>query len=290
MGKPLNYLKFNLEPTIFEGGKTVYYINEDGIISEAKIVAGYESNSIFNEGYYGITDNGIQIDDPMEIVDWNYEYLRKYLNEFDCFDFNDNINQIFYKNIKIADIKSDYVAGTKTLPAIKYEDLNEDTLIKLIAGWKDYKNDKSEPENVETEPNDKNLKVISEGEQYHCNINPNSEIALNTYWVKYKWTRDDTGKKVTSDELVLWDAKSIMELETGIKNFVGTTGDIEILNISLVKYTGLSLNQIQVLLDHFKYSIKDIKSWDELTAEEKAIISKRNYDILVKGIFKDRVI
>lgn len=291
LGKPLQELHFSKKVQTFNPPKTIYYEDQCSVdnCDHCDIVAGYfdEDNGI----NYGINTEGLLVPNPWILVDWNYDYLRKYLNEFDYFNFYDNINQIFNKNsVKIADIKSEYVAGTKNLPAVKYEDLDEGTLIKLIAGWKDYKNDESEPENVETEPNDKNLKVISEGEQYHCNINPNSEVTLNTYWVKYKWTRDDTGKKVTSDELVLWDAKSIMELETGIKNFVGTTGDIEILNISLVKYTGLNLNQIQILLDHFKYSIKDIKSWDELTAEEKAIISKRNYDILVKSIFKDKPI
>lgn len=43
------------------------------------------------------------------------------------------------------------------------------------------------------------------------------------------------------------------------------------------------LNRLMnILLDHFDYSIKDIKSYDELTNEEKQIISKEEFDYLVE--------
>ena len=37
-----------------------------------------------------------------------------------------------------------------------------------------------------------------------------------------------------------------------------------------------------MLLKHFQYSIKDIKSYEELTSEEKEICPKRLFDQLIK--------
>lgn len=40
----------------------------------------------------------------------------------------------------------------------------------------------------------------------------------------------------------------------------------------------LSNSVVNILKKHFEYSIKDIKSYDELTSEEKMIISKELFD------------
>jgi len=39
---------------------------------------------------------------------------------------------------------------------------------------------------------------------------------------------------------------------------------------------------IRALVDHFQYSIKDINSYDELTDEEKKIITKEIFNELVE--------
>lgn len=40
---------------------------------------------------------------------------------------------------------------------------------------------------------------------------------------------------------------------------------------------------MNILLDHFDYSIRDIKSYDELTNEEKQIMSREEFDYLVEN-------
>lgn len=43
----------------------------------------------------------------------------------------------------------------------------------------------------------------------------------------------------------------------------------------------------KVLLEHFKYSINDINSYDELTAEEKSIIPRDIFNILNNSLKKN---
>lgn len=45
---------------------------------------------------------------------------------------------------------------------------------------------------------------------------------------------------------------------------------------------GANFMLINVLLKHFAYSIKDINSYEELTSEEKDIISKDTFDFITK--------
>lgn len=48
----------------------------------------------------------------------------------------------------------------------------------------------------------------------------------------------------------------------------------------VLKPQELSYKQMQLLIDHFNYSIADINSYDELTDIEKEIMSKEQFDAL----------
>ena len=55
----------------------------------------------------------------------------------------------------------------------------------------------------------------------------------------------------------------------------------QVMKVKINKLTQLDRDILFALIDHFKYSVKDINSYSELTDEEKDIISEDTWNKIV---------
>lgn len=55
----------------------------------------------------------------------------------------------------------------------------------------------------------------------------------------------------------------------------------QVMKVRINKLTPLDRDVLFALIDHFKYSVKDIDSYSELTDEEKNIISEDTWNKIV---------
>lgn len=55
----------------------------------------------------------------------------------------------------------------------------------------------------------------------------------------------------------------------------------QVMKVRINEFTQLDRDVLFALIDHFKYSVKDINSYSELTDEEKDIISEDTWNKIV---------
>ena len=55
----------------------------------------------------------------------------------------------------------------------------------------------------------------------------------------------------------------------------------QVMKVKINELTQLDIDILFALIDHFKYSVKDIDSYSELTDEEKDIISEDTWNKIV---------
>ena len=55
----------------------------------------------------------------------------------------------------------------------------------------------------------------------------------------------------------------------------------QVMKVKINELTQLDIDILFALIDHFKYSVKDIDSYSELTDEEKNIISEDTWNKIV---------
>lgn len=234
-GKPLSALSFNREPGLFKGGKSVYYV-EDDVILNTTIVAGYASDRMFNEGHYGITNTGELIIEPMEMVDWNFNYVSEYLTkkyhklfilDKSCLmAMNANPGQEY---LTVATSLTDGVRLSEDrfikYGALRVEHLDE--LAKAVELAMESKDEVADKANDST--------IVSEANIVCVSNQRGPDKPFNKYYVKFHYI-DGSGKEQKVETLVHWDTTSIQQLEASLKSHFGVQAEyfFEIDYISLI--------------------------------------------------------
>lgn len=244
-GKPLSFLKFDLEPTTFKGGKSVYYQGKGNEILNTTIVVGYRLNSMFKEGCYGITATGDSVYYPAEIVDWNFELVSKYLTEKYPKLFTLE-RGVLRTNLPSSDndfevITTSFIGsdGIKLLSDrfIKYKALRVEHLDELAKEVEVAMNSKNELKNESTEESTES--PTSEKECFIRSESTPTDKQLNKYYVRFHYI-DDNGKENKFRLLVHWDANSLLKLEIDLREYFKIEQRLfmEIDNINLVEIAG----------------------------------------------------